>query len=222
MQPFDVYNMDGKPVGKHELPPQLFGVPVKPELVQQAVVALMANARQPVAHTKHRGEVRGGGRKPWRQKGTGRARHGSIRSPLWKGGGVTFGPRNTRNVSLGINAKAKRKALLMALSAKADSRNIILLDSLRLPQPKTKAFVAFLARLPFPKGKSWPSTLTILPASSPEVIRASRNLPRVSTIRADSLNVVDVVRHEYLLMPVGALALIERTFRPKPQREDEK
>src|SRR3989339_1166329 len=128
-----VYNLEGKEVREEELEQSFFDIVVKPEVVQQAVEAQLANSRQVLAHTKGRGEVRGGGKKPWKQKGTGRARHGSIRSPLWKGGGVTFGPLKTRNFKQKINKKMKKKALLMMLANKANSGDVAVVESLSFP-----------------------------------------------------------------------------------------
>jgi len=143
----NLYNQEGKEIGKAELTSEIFDVKLNSNLVHQAVVAQTANKRQVLAHTKDRSEVRGGGKKPWRQKGTGRARHGSIRSPLWRGGGITFGPTNERNFSLKINKKAKRKALLMCLSDKAKNERIILVDNLELAEAKTKKFFQILLNL---------------------------------------------------------------------------
>src|SRR3989344_5330800 len=143
-----IYNMSGQEIGEQVLPAIIFGVKVKPELVQQVVVAQQANARAAIAHTKGRGEVRGGGRKPWKQKGTGRARHGSIRSPLWVGGGVTFGPTNQRNFTLGLNKKMKKKALAMVLSDKAAHERLILINTLAVPEGKTKNLQKGLTALP--------------------------------------------------------------------------
>src|SRR3989339_1186928 len=142
-----VYNMQGTKVKELELAKEIFGVQVNPHIMSQVIVAQQANARKVIADTKDRSEVRGGGRKPWRQKGTGRARHGSIRSPLWRGGGITFGPTNERNFSLKINKKAKRKALLMCLSDKAKNERIILVDNLELAEAKTKKFFQILLNL---------------------------------------------------------------------------
>lgn len=208
MPKIPVYNQEGKEVGSTELNPALFAVAVKPEVVRQAVIAQQANSRSVVAHVKTRAEVRGGGRKPWRQKGTGRARHGSIRSPLWVGGGKTFGPRNIRNFSQKINKKLKRKALAMALSDKAHSRQVIVLDQLVLPEAKTKLFAAILKKLPIKK----PSVLTVLPAKDLTLTRASSNLPHAKTITANSLNIVDVLKHRYLLVPQASLPVMEKTF----------
>src|SRR3990167_5612152 len=142
-----VYNQEGKEVGAMELPARLFGVELNPDLVHQVMVAQLANARQILAHTKTRGEVRGGGRKPWKQKHTGRARHGSIRSPIWVGGGIVFGPRKDRNYHQKINKKVAKKALLMALSDKVANDKLVLLDSFKLDQIKTKEALTILRNL---------------------------------------------------------------------------
>ena len=123
-----IYNQNAEAAGEMELSPKVFGVKVNHDLIHQAVVTQMANERQVIAHTKDRSEVRGGGRKPWAQKGTGRARHGSSRSPIWIGGGVTFGPRNDRNFKMRLNRKMKQNAMLMALSDKAAGDNFIVFD----------------------------------------------------------------------------------------------
>lgn len=134
-----VYNTEGKEVNKIELSDDIFGLPWNGDLVHQVVVSLLGNARDNIAHTKNRGDVSGGGIKPWRQKGTGRARHGSIRSPLWRGGGITFGPRNDRNYQRKINKKMKAKALATVLSQKVRDNELILVDSVSFAEPKTSA-----------------------------------------------------------------------------------
>lgn len=233
-----VYNLAGEKVKEMDLNPKVFGIEVKPELVQQAVIIQRANSRQNLAHTKGRSEVAGGGRKPWRQKGTGRARHGSIRSPLWRGGGVTFGPTKNRNYSLKINKKAKRKALLMSLSDKAVNEKIILLDKLDLEQAKTKKFFEILQNLKLRENKKpkkqeaketrsqstkkvekikikktkIKSVLVILPKSDEKIQRSAGNISKINTIQANSLNVLDILKHQYLLMPVNSIEVIEKTF----------
>ncbi|MBI4090176.1 MAG: 50S ribosomal protein L4 [Candidatus Kerfeldbacteria bacterium] len=203
-----IYNLEGKEVGVRALPDRIFGVSVSPALVEQAVVAQRAQGRATVAHTKTRAQVRGGGKKPWRQKGTGRARHGSIRSPIWKGGGVAHGPRPERNYSLKLNQKAKQKALFMVLSDKVASKQLVLVDKLELPSIKTKAFAQLLKKLPVAA-----STLLVLPAKNQQLEKSSRNIPGVTPIQGHSLNVVDVLRHRSLLMPEQAVEVIERTYR---------
>lgn len=195
-QKVKLYNFEGKEIGEEILEPSLFAVPVDPEVVQQVAVAQAKNSRQVLAHTKGRGEVRGGGRKPWQQKGTGRARHGSIRSPLWIGGGVTFGPTNQRNFSVKVNKKLKIKALTMALSDKALADKLILMDSYDLPEPKTALLNKVLVKLPS-KNKQ---LLIVTKDSKSNVVRASKNLPKITTIGYNSLNVIDLLRHEYLML----------------------
>jgi len=202
-----VYNQKGEVVGEEKLESKIFDIEVKIQLVQQAVKTQLANSRVAIAHTKDRSEVRGGGRKPWRQKGTGRARHGSIRSPIWKGGGVTFGPRNIRNFSLKMNKKAKRKALLMCLSDKAKNKKIILLDALKLPAIKTKEFLKIVEKLPLKK-----NILIVLPKTDQKIIKSASNIPYIDIITANSLNVIGVLKHEYLLIPKDSLKVIKQTY----------
>jgi len=201
--------MQGEKVGEEKLNPALFGVEVKVGLIHQAVVAQMANRRQVLAHTKDRGEVRGGGRKPWKQKGTGRARHGSIRSPLWVGGGVTFGPTKERVFKQKINKKMKRKALLMCLSGRAKEEKIVLVDKLELDNFKTKKFLEILNKLPN-KGKK---TLLILEKVDKKIIKSAANIPYVKTIEARGLNVIDVLQYDYLMSSLDALHATEENFK---------
>jgi large subunit ribosomal protein L4 len=203
-----IYNTLGKEVGQASLEQRIFGVVVKPQLVQQAIRTILANRRVAIAHTKTRADVRGGGKKPWKQKGTGRARHGSIRSPIWKGGGVTFGPRKDRNFSLKMNRKAKRQALFMALSDKVADKKLIVLEQLLLPSIKTKEFVKTISKLPM-KG----TILIITPKTEQTIVKSVRNLPYAKVITADSLNVLDVVANQYLLCPKESLAAITKTYK---------
>jgi len=178
------------------------------DLVHQVMVSQMANQRQATAHTKDRSEVRGGGKKPWRQKGTGRARHGSIRSPIWKGGGVTFGPRNERNYKKIIPKQMRRKALLMVLSEKARNDSMVLLDELKVKEPKTKEIANLLANLPCKTAK----TLIALPKLDKNIIIASKNIAKINTIEARELNVLDLLNFKYLLMPKDSIKIIKDTF----------
>ncbi|MBI4415015.1 MAG: 50S ribosomal protein L4 [Candidatus Kerfeldbacteria bacterium] len=203
-----VYNLSGALIGEQDVPATLFDIAQNPALLQRAVRAQQAASRQVLAHTKTRSEVRGGGRKPWRQKGTGRARHGSIRSPLWVGGGVTFGPRKNRNFLLRINKKEARKALRMALSLKAKNDQVVLIDKLELPKIQTKALAAALHKLPT-KGKT---TLLIQAKQDAVIAKSARNLPSVTTIAARNLNIFDVLRHRVLMLPVAALDVLTSTF----------
>ena len=142
-----VYNQNAEPAGEMELSSKVFGVKANPALVHQAVITQMANERKVIAHTKTRSEVRGGGKKPWAQKGTGRARHGSSRSPIWKGGGVTFGPRNDRNFKKRINKKMRQNAVLMVLSDKVAGNHLTVLDKFSITEFKTKIFNQILTQL---------------------------------------------------------------------------
>jgi len=192
-----------------DLDPQVFDVEINPNLVHQVVEVQSANARQNLAHTKTKGEVRGGGRKPWRQKGTGRARHGSIRSPLWKGGGVTFGPRNERVFAKKINKKMKNKALFMTLTDKVKENKFIVVDKLELPEIKTKKMATILHKLPI-KGNS---ALVVLAAKDEIVTTSARNLPKIKTLLADSLNVIDILKFHYLLVDKSGIAKLIKTYK---------
>lgn len=208
----DVYNQRGEKVGTTLLPKEIFGLQVSPDLIHQVAVSQMANLRQVLAHTKGRGKVRGGGRKPWRQKGTGRARHGSRRSPLWKGGGVTFGPTKERVFKKKISKKMRRKALLMVLSAKAKENLILILEKLDLKEPKTKLMKEIFKKLPV-KG----SALIALPKVDKKIIRASGNLPGISTKEIRNLNALDLLSFKYLILPKEGIKLIQNIF-AKPNK----
>jgi large subunit ribosomal protein L4 len=203
-----VYNLEGQVTGEEELQPEIFGVVVNPGLVQQAVETQLANRRTVLAHTKTRGEVRGGGRKPWRQKGTGRARHGSRRSPIWVGGGVTFGPRNNRNFKMKINKKAKQKALFMTLSDKVANDYLFILEDLQLQTFKTKDLRKILDKLPSVKDK----LLLAVDPKSQTIFQAGRNLVKVKVLAANSLNVYDVLNHKYIILTKKGLETVKQTF----------
>jgi len=203
-----VYSQNSEEVGTTLLPKEIFNIPVNPDLVHQVAVSQLANRRKVIAHTKGRGEVRGGGRKPWRQKGTGRARAGSIRSPLWRGGGVTFGPTKERVFKKRIPKKMRRKVLFMVLSGKVKNNLLILLDKLKIEQPKTKLMVEILKKLP---GKER-SILIVLPDYDKKIILATRNLPGVDTIWARNLNALDLLSFKYLIMPKDSIKVIKETF----------
>ena len=189
-----VYNQEGKSVGELELAQDVFAVEMRPQAIAQVVHAQAASARKPYAHTKDRSEVRGGGKKPWKQKGTGRARHGSIRSPLWVGGGITFGPTKERNYAKKINKKARRAAVKMCLSDKVRGNKFIVLESLG-ELKKTRDLEKMLMKLPSAKH----STLLTLGVASQDVLRSVRNLEYLATLPAKSLNVGDVLKYEYLV-----------------------
>lgn len=203
-----IYNQEGEKVSQTRLPAELFGQKVNSDLVHQVTVSQMANRRKVIANTKDRGEVRGGGRKPWRQKGTGRARHGSIRSPIWKGGGVTFGPTKERVFKKSIPKKMRRKALFMVLSAKANNNLIIILDKLKLEQVKTKSMDKIFKKLPCQEK----NLLLVLPEIDKKLILASRNIPAVQTIQAKDLNCLDLLSFKYLVMPKETIKVIKETF----------
>ncbi|NQV12372.1 50S ribosomal protein L4 [Candidatus Uhrbacteria bacterium] len=186
----NVYNKEGKEVGEVELNDAIFGVEANENLVHQAVVAQQANSRVNLAHTKDRSEVAGTKKKPWRQKGTGRARHGSRRSPIWVGGGITFGPRNIRNFAKKFNKRAKRQALFMTLTSKVADKVFIVVDDLSIEAPKTKVMAAVLNALPI-VGKR---TLMIVSPSNENARRSARNIPFLDTIAPNSINTVDVMR----------------------------
>lgn len=205
---FDVYNQEGKVDGSVNLPKEIFEVAFNADLVHQIAVSLAANKRQVSAHAKFRGEVRGGGKKPWRQKGTGRARHGSTRSPLWKGGGVTHGPRNERIWEREIPKKMRRKALFMVLSQKAKEGNLIILDGLKMEKPKTKDVAKLFAKLP---SKSQ-SLLVALPENSNNEFLSARNIKKTGVLEARNINVLDLLNHKYLLLTKDSIKTIEKTF----------
>lgn len=195
-----VYNQEGKEIEELELPEGVFGLKLNKDLIHQAVVTQMANARDVIAHTKDRSEVRGGGKKPWRQKGTGRARHGSIRSPIWRGGGVTFGPTKERNFSKKINKKMRQKALLMVLSAKAKDNELIVLDNLKINSPKTKEMAIVVKNLENVKKDIKRSALIALVKKDENIIKAVKNIPKMGSIGINNLNVVDILKYKYLVL----------------------
>lgn len=203
-----VYNQKGETVGEMELNPKIFEVKPSKHLLAEAVRVHQANARGVGGHTKTRGEVSGGGRKPWKQKGTGRARVGSIRSPIWRHGGVTFGPRLNRNWQLKLNKKVKTKALFMSLSDKAANHQCIVIDQIDLPAAKTKEFVKIMG---FWKNAG-KKQMMILPKADQKLMMASRNIPSMHSVLANSLNVVDVLKADTLVVLKEALGVIEKVY----------
>jgi len=219
----DLYNQQGKELKGIELNESIFGVEPNKALLTQYVRRYLANQRQGTVKVKTRGEVSGGGRKPWRQKGTGRARHGSIRSPLWVGGGVAHGPR-IRNWRLSISKKMKRAALFSSLTLKLQEGGILVLDQLELPEFKTKAMARVLKSLSI-KDK----VLVVIPTLDKNVILSARNLKSVKTIQAKDINAYEVLNHQTVLLPKGSLGVIEETFltkvqpgKRKPRKKDKK
>ncbi len=200
-----IYNAQGKSVGEKNLDDAVFGVAVNSASVHEVVVSIMASARNPVANTKTRGEVSGGGKKPWKQKGTGRARQGSIRAPQWKGGGTIFGPRSERDYSLKINRKARRKAFCMVLSDKVANEKLVLVEDIET-KGKTKEVASLLAKLPV-KGK----TTFVVPATDTMLSRGSRNIRNLRTVTVNDIGLMDVMNSQYLVMtPEATDALTKR------------
>ena len=200
-----VYNMEGKEVGTIELNDAVFGVKVNEHLVHMAVVQQLANKRQGTQKAKTRSEVSGGGRKPWRQKGTGHARQGSIRAPQWKGGGVVFAPV-PRDYSFKMNKKEKRAALKSALTSKVQDTKLIVLDELKFDEIKTRNFVNVMNNLKVNKG------LVILADSDTNVIMSARNVATVDTIVVNNINVYDVMKANTLVLTRDAVAKIEEVY----------
>jgi large subunit ribosomal protein L4 len=195
-------NMAGEKVETVELPSEIFEAPIKTDLMHQAFVRQLANARLGTHSTKGRSEVSGGGAKPWRQKGTGRARHGSRRSPIWVGGGKVFTPK-PRKYTKRMPRKMRLAALRSALSAKAAEDQIVVLDDLSMELPKTKEIAQVLNRL---VGEA--SALVLLPQADEAVEKSVRNLPRAKTLRAEYLNIRDLLGYDHLIMPLSALDLV--------------
>jgi large subunit ribosomal protein L4 len=198
-----VYNIQGKEIDKIELRDDIFAVPIHEGLMHQALVRQMANARLGTHKTKTRSEVRGGGRKPWRQKGTGRARQGSIRAPQWRGGGTVFGPQ-PRSYEQKMPRKMRRQALRSALSVKAAASQVMVLDALEMEQPRTKELAEILGNLGVDS-----SALILLPKRDDMILRSVHNLPQVRTLVAQYLNVRDLLKFDYILMPMASLEVIE-------------
>lgn len=201
----NLYDLEGSVKGSVELPDGLFGVKVKASVLQRAVLAQDANSRQPLAHTKTKGEVRGGGRKPWKQKGTGRARAGSSRSPIWVGGGITFGPRKERDYTTKLNTKERRAALRMAFSTKAETLKV--LETFGEAAAKTKAAAQLLKKLGATR-----SVLFLNAQAENAWVRAFRNVPRVTTLAADSANVRDVLAAHTLVLTQNGLETVTKRF----------
>ncbi|MDO8513325.1 MAG: 50S ribosomal protein L4 [bacterium] len=192
---FSIYNLEGKKVSQTKIEEDVFGIKPNTRLIHQAVICQLSNARQANANTKTRGQVRGGGVKPWKQKGTGRARAGSSNSPIWIGGGIVFGPSNERNYSMSINKKMKHKAILMALTSKAADDKLIVVGDLEIKEPKTQILVQFLSKLPSKAN----TVLIICPETNTNLELAAANIPYVKLIKQDSINIVDILKYDYIL-----------------------
>ena len=200
-----VYNMEGKEVDKIELNDSIFGVEINEHLVHMAVLQQLANKRQGTQKAKTRSEVRGGGRKPWRQKGTGHARQGSTRSPQWTGGGVVFAP-TPRDYSFKLNKKEKRAALKSALTSRVVENKFVVVDELKLDEIKTKKFVEVLKNLNVEKA------LVILNDMDEKVIASAANIPTVKTTQTNELNVFDVLKYDTVVVTKAAVETIEEVY----------
>ena len=200
-----VYNMEGNEVGKMELNDAIFGVEINEHLVHMAVVQQLANKRQGTQKAKTRSEVSGGGRKPWRQKGTGHARQGSIRAPQWTGGGVVFAP-TPRDYSFKLNKKEKRAALKSALTSKVQENKFIVLDELKMDEVKTKKFAAVLGNLNVNKA------LVVLNDNDQNVVLSARNIPDVKTALTNTINVYDILKYNTVIVSKAAVETIEEVY----------
>jgi large subunit ribosomal protein L4 len=205
MPTVDVFNTNREVIGQLELRDDIFGVEVKPHVMHEVVLYQLAKRRAGTAKTKGRSEVAGGGRKPWRQKGTGRARAGTIRSPLWRGGGTVHGPQ-PRSYEMRVPKKVRRSALKMALSQKLIDQELTVLDQLQLEQIKTKDFVTILNRFQLRK------TLVVIPQQDEFIERSARNIPDVKVLRIEGLNVYDLLKYHNVILTQGAIGRIEESF----------
>lgn len=204
-----VYNLNGEKVKEIELVDTVFATAVKASVIHQVAVAQLSNRRWPFAHTKDRSEVRGGGKKPWKQKHTGRARHGSIRSPLWRGGGVTFGPQSERNFEKKVNKKMKQKALFMCVSERIRENHVFLLETLTLPSGKTKDILRSFQRLPSQTKK----TLVACVGKNPVFLRSVKNIQHIKAVGVNSLNVVDLLNYDYFVTTEEGLSRLREIYK---------
>lgn len=206
MPKVDLFNMGGQRVGDVELNDSVFGIEVNEAVLHQVVKAQLANKRQGTQSVKTRAEVRGGGRKPWRQKGTGRARHSTIRSPIWAGGGVIFAPK-PRDYRQAVPKKVKRLAMKSALSSKILDQEIIVLDQLVMDAPKTKEMASILNNL-----NTGGKALIVLPARNEIIEKSARNIPNVKSTSVNTLNVYDILKYDKLVLTKDAVTLIEEVY----------
>ncbi len=205
MPTVDLFNSNRDVAGQLELRDDIFGVPVKPHVLHEVVVYQLAKRRAGTVSTKGRSDVRGGGKKPWRQKGTGRARAGTSRSPVWRGGGVIHGPK-PRVYDLRVPKKVRRLALKMALSQKLIDSELLVVDQFDIERIKTKEFVSLLGR--FDLGK----TLVVIPEADEKVEKSARNIPNVKVLRSEGLNVYDLLNYHHLLMTRDSVGKIEEAL----------
>lgn len=204
----EVFDKQNNKIDTVELPERIFGVKWNADLVHQALITQLANRREPLAHAKGRGEVRGGGKKPWKQKGTGRARHGSIRSPIWKGGGVTFGPNKEKNFSKKINSKMNRLAIFSVLSKKALENELKIVDGFNLAINKTKDWNIFLKNITDLRFKT-----LIIPTSENNIKKLIANMKNVSAISPKSLNVHDLLKAKNIILEKETIKEIENHYK---------
>lgn len=213
-----VYNQKGQESGKIKLPENVFNLPWNADLVHQVVVSMMSSARHPIAHTKTRGEVSGGGKKPWQQKGTGRARHGSTRSPIWVGGGIAHGPRNDKNYDRKVNKKAKTKALFTILSKKLKDGEILFVDSLKFEKPKAKdakeTLISFAKIKGFEKFVTKPKNVAVITIDKkyPELVKSFKNFGNLEVEEFRTINPVSILNHKYLVIsnPKESLKIFDK------------
>lgn len=203
-----VYNIEGKASGDMALADAMFAVKPDAGLLHEVMVGLRANARKTIASTKTRGQVSGGGKKPWKQKGTGRARQGSTRSPQWVGGGIVFGPNSERNFSVKINKKAKKKALFMGLSDKVTNQKLFVLETVNTSAPKTKVMATLVAKLPVDR-----NALVIAPASQPTLMRMVRNLKNIKLVTVQSVSLLDVLTYRTVIFLKDAVPAFEQVYK---------
>ena len=206
----DTYNQTGEKQAKTVLPKDIFGKDFNPDLIHQVVVSMQSNKRQGNAHTKNKGEVRGGGRKPWRQKGTGRARHGSRRSPIWIGGGVTFGPRNERNFKKSIPVKMKRAAMFSLLSKRAE--DLIILDNIKLDKISTKTIYNIFIDLFKKLEKGTLKSVLFVCDKDDILLKSIRNIKGIDIIETRNLNVLEIAMHKHLVFTKDSLKTLKQTF----------
>ncbi len=208
----DLYNVKGAKTGTVELPERVFGRKWSAQLVHQVLVGQIKNSRQVLAHAKGRDEVRGGGKKPWAQKHTGRARHSSIRSPLWKGGGVAHGPSKDVNFSVKVNKRMKQAAIFAVLSRKLKDGEIKIVESLGIEAPKTKNVAELLKALGGATKVVVGSHLLIPDLTNKNIFKASRNIPKTKSLSPKALNVYDLMRYKSILLDRSAVAAIDSTY----------
>lgn len=220
----DLFNFQGEKIGEVNLPMEIFNVKLNHYVIHQVARWQSLNTYYPYAHTKDRSEVRGGGRKPWRQKGTGRARHGSIRSPIWVGGGITFGPRKEKIRQIKINNKLKTKALTMILTQKFQKNFLRIINEIPLGNLKTKIFDQFFSRFLQPRKnrKKKETVLLVIENNNLNVFRAVRNLPYADAIEARNLNSLFLLNHKYLFLTLPSIDILKNRLLAKKNSKSQK